>query len=647
MPIYLDVQGAQSRESGHRGIGRYVHELAAELARGPHADAVAGYVVNPDLPVPPALAAALPRDRDVRSGDLALGPGDAYHVTSPFENVALDRVWPPAARADGVGLVVTVFDLIPLIYPEHYLSDAAYHARYENRLELIRLADRVLAISEATARDAVAMLNLPPERVAVAGTGVSARFRPPAAGEDPLARVRAVHPAVRGGYVLYTGALDFRKNVDALLIAYARLPRALRAEHQLVLVSRLSPAELDALRPRLRALDLTDDVVVADAVGDDDLVALYQAARLFVFPSLYEGFGLPVAEAIACGTPTLASDSSSLVEIVTSPAGRFDPRDPEALRAALERALTDPAAAAELAAARLDPRHTWPSVAERTIAACREAERARPAGEGRRATVAAALKAAEDASWIDAAAPPAERGPLRSAVRAALWPLRRFFDPRFAGVDTHVTTMHADLSARMDRAFGPWGGAGSLTELERAIARVEDALRAGGGGSAAQALASAHALTALGRLAPGARVLDASSPPSGLAPLLAALGYETAVLASLPASAPRFDAVVALGAADGAHELARHLAPGGVLVASVEAAAGGDLEGRLRAALGALERLDVRRLARVRDGAWIALADGATADGELVALAVARPAARRGAAAPPQAPVAAVPASEA
>ena len=147
---------------------------------------------------------------------------------------------------------------------------------------------------------------------------------------------------MRPDYLLYAGALDFRKNVDSLLIAYSRLPQTLRAKHQLVIVSRLSSPELDALRPRLRALHLTRDVVVANGVDDEDLVSMYQAARLFIFPSLYEGFGLPVAEAIACGTPTITSNTSSLVEIVSDGAALFDPKNPESLRLTIERALTDP-----------------------------------------------------------------------------------------------------------------------------------------------------------------------------------------------------------------------------------------------------------------------------------------------------------------
>jgi glycosyltransferase involved in cell wall biosynthesis len=650
MPIYLDVQGAQSRDSGHRGIGRYVLELAGAIERSEHAGEIAGYVTNPDLPVPAALAAVVPAGRLVSSADVDFQPGDVFHLTSPFEDVPLDRVWPPSARADGVKLAVTVYDLIPLIYPEHYLSDAAYHARYKNRVELIRLADRIFAISAATARDAVAMLSLPGEAVTVTGTGVSARFRPAAPGHDALAEVRGQLPAVRSGYILYAGALDFRKNVDSLLVAYSRLPRTLRAEHQLVIVSRLSPPELDALRPRLRALDLAHDVVVANAVDDDDLVSLYQAARLFVFPSLYEGFGLPVAEAIACGTPTIASNTSSLVEIVGDESALFDPSDPESLRLTMERALTDPEISAGLARAVLDPRHTWPAVAERMIAGCRELAGAAPVeSDGRRAAAIAALAAAEAAPWIEAARPGAPRGPARSAARALLWPLRRFFDPRFAGVDTHVTTMHSDLSARMDRAFGPWGSQ-TLTEMERSIARLAELIAADRDdlGSGARALGLGHVLTAIGRLPAGARILDVSSPPTGLAATLAALGYDVAVLASLPPDAPRFDAVIAVAANHGTRDLARFARPGGVLAVSLESSGNGDVEARLGAVLGPVEAPDVRLLRRLGEGAWAHVVPNGEPTGEVVALAIAnRLPDPPGAAPAPQARVGAAPASDA
>ena len=99
---------------------------------------------------------------------------------------------------------------------------------------------------------------------------------------------------------------------------------------------------------------------------DDDLIRLYQAAELFVFPSLYEGFGLPIAEAMASGAPVIAARSSSLTELVQDDEALFDPRESVSIRAALERALTDDGLREHLRSRKLDERHTWRGVAERT-----------------------------------------------------------------------------------------------------------------------------------------------------------------------------------------------------------------------------------------------------------------------------------------
>ncbi len=208
MAVYVDIQGAQSRDSAHRGIGRYVAELARALEERDGGALIGGYALNPDLPLPDGLADVIAPERMRPSDRLELGPGDAYHVTSPFEPVALSRVWPRPARPDGVHLAVTLFDLIPVIYPEQYLAHDLYRARYENRLGLVKNADRVFSISAATARDASERLGIPPAAVTVAGTGVSARFVRPESRRGglrggglerarPAARLRAVHRGAR------------------------------------------------------------------------------------------------------------------------------------------------------------------------------------------------------------------------------------------------------------------------------------------------------------------------------------------------------------------------------------------------------------------------------------------------------------------
>ena len=180
-------------------------------------------------------------------------------------------------------------------------------AWYRTRLGLIRRADRVLAISEATARDAIERLGLPEERVVVVGAGVSERFHPPASRERRL-RGRCAEPAVAGaGVTSSTRAESSRgRTSTGCSRPMPGLPEALRARHQLVIVCRVLPHERTVLDAQLRRLGVADRVRFPGFVPDEDLLRLYQAAELFVFPALYEGFGLPIAEAIASGTPVIA-----------------------------------------------------------------------------------------------------------------------------------------------------------------------------------------------------------------------------------------------------------------------------------------------------------------------------------------------------
>ena len=176
----------------------------------------------------------------------------------------------------------------------------------------------------------------------VTGGGVSPDFRPPAsrtAARDDLLRAR---PAIDGEYVLFTGGMDYRKNVDGLLTAYAGLSKELRDRYQLVIVGRLGLEDASGPFAELAdSLGISDRVVLTGHVSDEELVLLYQGTSLFVFPSRYEGFGLPVIEALACGAPAIAGRNSSLVELVDQEEALFDADDPSSIQSALERALTD------------------------------------------------------------------------------------------------------------------------------------------------------------------------------------------------------------------------------------------------------------------------------------------------------------------
>jgi glycosyltransferase involved in cell wall biosynthesis len=368
---YFDIQGVQSPAHGERGIARYLTELARALERW-HPESVARYLLDPDLPVPGSIEPLAASGRLALTNQVDGADATIYHVGSPFEYMPLDRLWPRWAHRSGLRLAVTLYDLIPELFPEIYLTDPAVTAWYRTRLALVRRADRVLAISEATAHDAIERLGLAEERVVVAGAGVSERFHPPTSREGALALLQERLPWLEAGYVLYTGGIEPRKNIDRLLEAYSGLPPALRSRHQLVIVCRVLPPERALLDARLRRLGVAGRVRFPGFVEEEDLLRLYQAAELFVFPALYEGFGLPIAEAIASGTPVIASRSSALTELVTDEEALFDPRETAAIRATLERALSDEALRERLRSRVLDEWHTWRGVARRTAEAYEE-----------------------------------------------------------------------------------------------------------------------------------------------------------------------------------------------------------------------------------------------------------------------------------
>jgi glycosyltransferase involved in cell wall biosynthesis len=363
--VFFDVQGVQSPAHGERGVARYLTELAKALERR-RPGLVSRFLLNADLAIPGTIEPLVATNRFAFNDRFDPVEGRVYHVGSPFEYVPIDRLWPPAARAAGLRLVVTLYDLIPELFPEIYLTDAGVLSWYRTRLGLVRRADRVLAISRASAKDAVERLGLSPERVVVVGAGVSERFHPPADHAAALAGLRTGRPAIEPGYLLYTGGIEPRKNIDRLLEAYAALPRELRERHQLVVICRVLPAERAVLARKLRRLGIAKRVLFPGYVRDEELLLLYQAAELFVFPSLYEGYGLPVAEAMASGAPVIASRTSSLLELVHDDEALFDPLETESIQATLERALSDKGLRARLRRATLDDSHTWDAVADRT-----------------------------------------------------------------------------------------------------------------------------------------------------------------------------------------------------------------------------------------------------------------------------------------
>jgi glycosyltransferase involved in cell wall biosynthesis len=234
----------------------------------------------------------------------------------------------------GTRTLLTVHDLSFLHYPDHFVPKLV---RYLSGVvpRSVARADRVLADSQATRDDLIEYMGVPPEKVQVLYSGVDGRFRPTEEpGERERLKERYGLPGDRP-YVLSVGTVQPRKNYVRLIRAFASLERT---SHELVIAGghgwlyQEVLAEAEERKDRVRMLGFVDDA---------DLPALYRGAALFAFPSLYEGFGLPVLEAMACGVPVVCSNTSSVPEVAGDAALLIDPHDEESLAQALERLLSD------------------------------------------------------------------------------------------------------------------------------------------------------------------------------------------------------------------------------------------------------------------------------------------------------------------
>jgi glycosyltransferase involved in cell wall biosynthesis len=265
--------------------------------------------------------------------------------------------------------VVTVHDVIQFVLPEY-----AWRKISRVYFGLVsagaRRADAVITVSECSKRDIEKLLGLAPERIHVIGNAVDSSFFP-VRDAWLLASVRERY-GIGPRFILYFGGFDMRKNVPRIIQAYGRLPERLRREYQLVIAGRYSrlghPLYPDP-REKVRELGLDGSVVFTGQIREQDKAPLYSAAAVFAFPSLYEGFGMPVLEAMACGTPVVTSNLSALPEVAGDAGVLVDPYEPAAISSAMEELLEDQSRREELSRRGLERarRYTWHQVAEQTV----------------------------------------------------------------------------------------------------------------------------------------------------------------------------------------------------------------------------------------------------------------------------------------
>ncbi len=259
----------------------------------------------------------------------------------------------------GVPTLLTVYDVIPLRFPEHSTARARLLFRLTTKLAL-HASEHVIAISEATKQDYVRFFGVPPERITAIPLAASDRFRP-----RPLEEVESLRRkyGLPDRFFLYLGSNKPHKNLVRLVEAWARVASD---EVALVVAGAWIPRYPE---PKQAAERLGVPVRWLGPVPEDDLPALYSAAEAFVFPSLYEGFGLPVLEAMACGVPVACSNTSSLPEVAGDAALYFDPESVDSISEALRRLLLDTELRVTLRGWGLERARefSWDQTAEKTL----------------------------------------------------------------------------------------------------------------------------------------------------------------------------------------------------------------------------------------------------------------------------------------
>ena len=362
--------GIDARMIAHSGIGTYLRNLLREIPRQNPAGMQFVLFGNPAFFKDMNGSYAL---QDFRQPVYSLSEQAGYR--SRLRSVDL---WHAphfnAPLASPARLVVTVHDLIPLIFSGRFFSKL--HEIYITAMlkNILKTARRVIAVSHNTKGDLVHFFRVPENRIRVIHEGVSEHFRPVT---DPgiLEKVRSRYSLPQGqSFLLYVGVLKPHKNLRLLVATIKRLRREQRLRETLVIVG-AKDARYAPEGRYLAEIGSDEDLHYVERVEREDLPALYSSAKIFVMPSLYEGFGLPVLEAMACGTPVIAARRASLPEVAGEAALFFEPESGESLAEAVLKLTRDEALSKEMKArGELRARQfSWAKMTRETLDTYREA----------------------------------------------------------------------------------------------------------------------------------------------------------------------------------------------------------------------------------------------------------------------------------
>jgi glycosyltransferase involved in cell wall biosynthesis len=379
MRIVIDMQGAQS-ESRFRGIGRYTMSFTQAIVRNRRDHeiilALSGLFPETIEPIRSAFDSLLPqenirvwhapspvRDLDlsnegrrevaeiIREAFLASLQPDIIHISSLFEGYVDDVVTSIGRFDQRTPVSVSLYDLIPLLNPEKFLDpNPLYKKNYLSKLDHLKKASLYLAISQFTMEECQSHLPSDRKQFINVSTAIESHFMPLNLETEALDNLKQKFSITRP-FIFYTGGADNHKNLPRLIEAFAALDPDIRAKYQIVFGGRTPEGNRSLLRNHAKSCELKpDDTLFTGYLSEEDLLSLYNITRLMAFPSWHEGFGLPVLEAMSCGTPVICGNCTSLPEVIALEEAMFDPFDVKSISAKMSQALEDESFRARLRA---------------------------------------------------------------------------------------------------------------------------------------------------------------------------------------------------------------------------------------------------------------------------------------------------------
>lgn len=369
MRIIIDMQGAQTG-SRYRGIGRYTVSFVKEIIKNhTHHDYVLllnGLFKDTIVPIRREFSHLIDQNKIqvweavapvsemheenrwrrnaaelIRENFIENIDPDLILLTTIIEGYGDNFVANIRETNNNIPIALIFYDIIPYLYPEEYLTDKRVANWYEEKLKQIKRADLLLSISNSSRQEAIKYLGIKPDDVVNISAASDDRFFKKIISESEknslLNRFGLIKP-----YLMYLSATDWRKNHKRLIEAYSLLPTSIRNEHQLCFVGGLPIDHKNDFISFANECGLSnEEIIITNHVTDEEINALYNLCKAFIFPSWHEGFGLPVLEAMQCGKPVICSNTSSLPEIVEIQEALFDPFNIKDMHRKIEQVLTN------------------------------------------------------------------------------------------------------------------------------------------------------------------------------------------------------------------------------------------------------------------------------------------------------------------